>query len=215
MAASTVGCLALSGIVLQAGESKAATCPLANLASCNQQIGDLIFSNFNFGGFAAGANTFTLTNPFPGTSGTVSLNFGPSDLTASTTGSFGYTVSLVNGRTFAVAESNITGSTLGGGSFSTSFTSSGMTAPANASNGFSPSFSSSFGSGLTSQAFTQTFIFTPVNSGNQIDTLSNLGAAIGTTPQGTTSVPGPLPVLGAGAAFGFSRKLRNRIKQAA
>jgi hypothetical protein len=27
-------------------------------------------------------------------------------------------------------------------------------------------------------------------------------------------VPGPLPVLGAGAAFGFSRKLRKRIKQA-
>lgn len=27
-------------------------------------------------------------------------------------------------------------------------------------------------------------------------------------------VPGPLPLLGAGAAFGFSRKLRNRIKQA-
>jgi hypothetical protein len=29
-----------------------------------------------------------------------------------------------------------------------------------------------------------------------------------------TSVPGPLPVLGAGAAFGFSRKLRKRIKLA-
>lgn len=28
----------------------------------------------------------------------------------------------------------------------------------------------------------------------------------------TSSVPGPLPLLGAGAAFGFSRKLRRRIK---
>jgi hypothetical protein len=28
----------------------------------------------------------------------------------------------------------------------------------------------------------------------------------------TPSVPGPLPLLGAGAAFGFSRQLRNRIK---
>jgi hypothetical protein len=26
--------------------------------------------------------------------------------------------------------------------------------------------------------------------------------------------PGPLPILGAGAAFGFSRKLRSRIKGA-
>jgi hypothetical protein len=31
----------------------------------------------------------------------------------------------------------------------------------------------------------------------------------------TSSVPGPLPILGAGAAFGFSRKLRSRIKAAA
>lgn len=30
-----------------------------------------------------------------------------------------------------------------------------------------------------------------------------------------TQTPGPLPVLGAGAAFGFSRKLRKRIKQSA
>jgi hypothetical protein len=29
-----------------------------------------------------------------------------------------------------------------------------------------------------------------------------------------TAVPGPLPVLGAGVAFGFSRKLRRRIKGA-
>jgi hypothetical protein len=30
-----------------------------------------------------------------------------------------------------------------------------------------------------------------------------------------TAVPGPLPILGIGAAFGFSRKLRKRIKLAA
>ncbi len=30
----------------------------------------------------------------------------------------------------------------------------------------------------------------------------------------TDSVPGPLPVLGAGAAFGFSRRLRRRLRQA-
>ncbi|MFZ9752327.1 MAG: hypothetical protein ACO3B3_02055 [Cyanobium sp.] len=29
----------------------------------------------------------------------------------------------------------------------------------------------------------------------------------------TSSVPGPLPVLGAGAAFGFSRRLRQRIQR--
>ena len=33
--------------------------------------------------------------------------------------------------------------------------------------------------------------------------------------QAPPEVPGPLPLLGAGAAFGFSRKLRNRVKLAA
>jgi MYXO-CTERM domain-containing protein len=30
----------------------------------------------------------------------------------------------------------------------------------------------------------------------------------------TTETPGPLPLLGAGAAFGFSRRIRSRIKRA-
>ncbi len=34
------------------------------------------------------------------------------------------------------------------------------------------------------------------------------------TMQNNFQTPGPLPVLGAGAAFGFSRKLRSRIKAA-
>ena len=38
-------------------------------------------------------------------------------------------------------------------------------------------------------------------SGGELDNISN-----------TFKTPGPLPVLGAGAAFGFSRKLRHRIK---
>ena len=33
--------------------------------------------------------------------------------------------------------------------------------------------------------------------------------------QGTNDVPGPLPLMGAGMAFGFSRKLRSRIKASA
>lgn len=41
-----------------------------------------------------------------------------------------------------------------------------------------------------------------VKPGGQLDNFTN------------TFVPGPLPILGAGAAFGFSRKLRSRIKAA-
>jgi hypothetical protein len=35
----------------------------------------------------------------------------------------------------------------------------------------------------------------------------------GSTSGGTASVPGPLPILGLAAAFGFSRKLRERMKR--
>jgi hypothetical protein len=33
------------------------------------------------------------------------------------------------------------------------------------------------------------------------------------TIRGSTRVPGPLPIFGAGMAFGFSRRLRSRIKK--
>ena len=45
--------------------------------------------------------------------------------------------------------------------------------------------------------------FYSVNNGGQLDNFTN-----------TFQTPGPLPILGAGAAFGFSRKLRGRIKAA-
>lgn len=38
------------------------------------------------------------------------------------------------------------------------------------------------------------------------------GIALDNAVNGITQTPGPLPILGAGAAFGFSRKLRSRIK---
>jgi hypothetical protein len=44
------------------------------------------------------------------------------------------------------------------------------------------------------------------------DTYSSSGTTRLDAMDNTFNVPGPLPVLGAGAAFGFSRKLRGRIK---
>jgi hypothetical protein len=47
------------------------------------------------------------------------------------------------------------------------------------------------------------------------DNYSTVGdAGIDKITNSLNSVPGPLPILGAGAAFGFSRKLRGRIKAA-
>lgn len=47
-------------------------------------------------------------------------------------------------------------------------------------------------------------------SGGKIQTVQS---DILTAPNMSTSVPGPLPVLGAGAAYSFSRRLRRRIKK--
>ncbi|MFN5464718.1 MAG: hypothetical protein ACK40D_06225 [Cyanobacteriota bacterium] len=44
---------------------------------------------------------------------------------------------------------------------------------------------------------------------------TNTNLSIEQVTNSYTQTPGPLPILGAGAAFGFSRKLRNRIKASA
>jgi hypothetical protein len=44
---------------------------------------------------------------------------------------------------------------------------------------------------------------------------TNTSSAVLLTAASSVPVPGPLPLLGVAAAFGFSRKLRKRIKQAA
>ena len=43
---------------------------------------------------------------------------------------------------------------------------------------------------------------------------ATMGAIVNNYTQTTTQTPGPLPLLGAGAAFGFSRRIRSRIKAA-
>jgi len=58
---------------------------------------------------------------------------------------------------------------------------------------------------LTNQSLTEIWVRDTYNvdAGGQLDNFTN-----------TFQTPGPLPILGAGAAFGFSRKLRGRIKAA-
>lgn len=60
-----------------------------------------------------------------------------------------------------------------------------------------------FSSGTTTSTFTNLLIAD--QNGNGVTQFSN---------RLTQEVPGPLPLLGAGAAFGFSRKLRRRTRQA-
>lgn len=50
--------------------------------------------------------------------------------------------------------------------------------------------------------------------GGEAATISNFSAPIPSSAPSTESVPGPLPILGVAAAFGFSRRLRRRINLA-
>ena len=61
--------------------------------------------------------------------------------------------------------------------------------------------------GLASDTFTGTLNVTSGQIQSVTSTINNKDA--------TNTVPGPLPLLGAGAAFGFSRRIRSRIKLAA
>jgi hypothetical protein len=125
----------------------------------------------------------------------------------STGGSFTYTATLLSGLSFNKAQANMTGSTLGGGSRVTTLNSSGLTAPIT-TDGLSGDVA--FNPGLTTQTFTQTFEF---NFNAAPDNLSAVGGSFNATQAST--VPGPVPFIGAAAAFGFSRKLRARIRSAA
>jgi hypothetical protein len=129
------------------------------------------------------------------------LGFVPSNA-APLSGTISYKVTLKNGRTFDNAFANITG----GGVTLTNLTSSNLsgTATSTGGNGAAVGFSPS---GLTMQVFSQTF------SASSPGSLSSVGGIYNTT--GPLTAPGPLPLLGVGAAFGFSRKLRRRIQLSA
>lgn len=92
-----------------------------------------------------------------------------------------------------------------------------------ATNATSPSTTTDFPTTLGQQATTPTKLFnknvSTTNFSNDVianatgDGLTQFSNRL--NQQLPPKAPGPLPLLGAGAAFGFSRKLRNRVKLAA
>lgn len=115
-------------------------------------------------------------------------------------GSFQYTISITDPlNTFESAGANLTGST---GISSTTISTPGLSANATSNGGFGGFVP--FSSGISPAVFTQSWVTTGA--------VANLGITINQLTPGE-QVPGPLPLLGAGAAFGISRRLRKRIKQ--
>jgi hypothetical protein len=180
--------------------------PPANATACDFTGSDFKVTNVSVTGFTPSAFD-NLVYTLSGNDLQAQLNF-LFARTAATSGTLSYTIELLNSRTFSTAQSNITGNN---GNFSTSTASTGLASPATSTGGAGSTVS--FNSGLTTQTFTQTFSATPSGSlaFNSLGTIYSTASSGG----GDAGVPGPLPILGAGAAFGFSRRLRNRIKVAA
>jgi hypothetical protein len=165
---------------------------------------------------SAGAGTISFENP-AGSMYSVKTGFAPTINTASVTEQFKYSLTLTDGKIWGKA--GLTTNMLAGfpgGKFSKQICADafGGTACITAmdlntltlsNTGVSPFIDISY-LGANKIYVTDTYqsvVGNPMGYG-QISDFTNTFEA----------VPGPLPVLGAGAAFGFSRKLRKRIKSA-
>lgn len=194
------GALATS---LYAGQAQAGlSCTFGALATCNNTENNVTFSGFSASGTGYDAlDTITINYATPNRY-TVSLNFNGAgnQLTGPASGNVSFTATAAPSYTFLNAQGNVdvvdptvtvtnTLSNLIGGSF---VSTGSLVGPIN------------FNSSTTS---TNVVISWSAASGS----LANNSSLLIRTFQ----VPGPLPILGAATAFGFSRKLRRRIKSAA
>jgi hypothetical protein len=182
------------------------------LGDCNITLDNVQYSGFSFTGITPVAgDVFNLAGLSNG-AGRVSLSFSPDRLVDIPSASFSYTATLLSGLTFNQAQANLTGSTLGGGSYSTTLSATQLpTSPT--SNGGASAFEN-FNSGFATQAFTQAFNFDFTANPDSLTSVGGSFTANAPAPTPAT-VPGPVPLLGATAAFAFSRKLRSRIRLAA
>ena len=178
-------------------------------------VGDKLYSNFSYTGFVSSdplQNTVNISESgVGGLQHTIAMQNASGWTSASNT--FNYTVAMASGtNTFdqwaATGSSSIVGSNFT--STVTATNSSPSPNPNGAINAFSTAGSpSTFTAGTITSAFTNTF---NVSSQGFTSFDNSLTQKAPTPP---SSVPGPLPILGAGAAFGFSRRIRSRIKAAA
>jgi hypothetical protein len=67
------------------------------------------------------------------------------------------------------------------------------------------------GIGFTTTGLLGTWILQPLDGSDTYTANDTIQVVIGAPPSPSTAVPGPLPIFGAGAAFGWSRRLRKRI----
>ena len=194
-----------------AAPANAAACPNGSVAlstltplafSCDQ--GGFTFTLSSFTGFVP-ADAISFANP---TATTFTYNVNSNVPWTSGSKVLNYSLTAPSGKLLTAHTSSLTGSLIPPGSGTYAVAGTNATAATMVNNATTPGFVS-YPVNLASDTFTAT-----------LDGLSGSGAqqvsstyAVVDAP--TSAVPGPLPIFGAAAAFGFSRKVRNRIKAAA
>jgi hypothetical protein len=187
--------------LINAGESKAAEleCFLSSLSTCSGLVGDKNFTGFSLSGFTPRANDKLYVSMFDGYY-SVQTNFSPST-TGPLNGRLIYNVAIVGTPfTFDEVEVSVSG---GPTSPSNPLITSVITSIPSFTTDSSTSSIKSFADNIKTIAVDQRF------------TASGTRRLSSFTTTFTQNVPGPLPLLGGAAAFGFSRRLRSRIKTSA
>jgi hypothetical protein len=206
-----VALLAAAGTFTVAGAApaNAAACPqpgsfpLSSISSCTQ--GGFTFTLTGFSGFI-GNDDISFSNPTP-TQFTFSLQ-GDSAWTSGTK-TLNYSVTAPSGKLLSVHTASLSSAliTPGNGTFTVAGTN---TATGVMTNNNTVAGMVNYPVNLASDTFTATLSGI---SGGGVQAIQSAYGVVDAPP--TPAVPGPLPIFGAAAAFGFSRKVRNRIKTAA
>lgn len=188
---------AASSAVLFAGDAHATiTCTFGTLAACSGTEGALTFSGFAATGTSFQSND-TIRISYDNIMGEyVIFNDYTPGANLSGTGNLSFNISAASGYTFLSAAANMDSS----GSNTIAYTISNMTNPLVTTGG---SVTDNFTAGQSTTSVAAAFSAQSIRSSS---------LTLRTTPQ-FYEVPGPLPILGAGAAFGYSRKLRRRTNQ--
>ena len=199
-----------------AAPANAAACPNGSFAlstltplaySCDQ--GGFIFKLTSWSGFI-GADAFSFANPTP-TSFTYSLQTNIPWVSGSKT--LNYTLTAPSGKVFQSYTSALSSALPNSKAGKFNVDGSVGNAMAALINSSSMGGEYVYTSSLpTSETFTDTLYDI---SGNGIQSVQAAFTVVDAPAPPTPAVPGPLPIFGAAAAFGFSRKVRNRIKAAA
>ncbi len=214
--ALTTGAIALSGSLISPVQAQPQQCSavgfggqatfnisgLTGLGSTGCQIGDKVYSDFTFSNNWSPSSFFSLTNTTD-----TEHTFSGAGL-ALLSGSYTYSYKVTGLDPTALIDM-----------YSTDFAGSPVNAQLDAVKNLgnningTDSIATYVGGNPTSGA--SVGIVPPASMVIFDNTLTVTNGRIDTLTDSLVQAPGPLPILGAGAAFGFSRKIRRRIKASA